>query len=124
VLRVAGTEWRLTDRARVGYSADGGVAVENLLLRRTGPGGGYLAADGVIPPRGNADFRLHAEGIDLAEARRIFPSLPEISGRLRVDATLNGAVTDPRLTLDTRVDSLRFGGAFADSVHVDRKSVV
>ena len=117
-LRIAGTEWRLNDRARVGYSADGGLAVENLLLRRTGPGGGYLAADGVIPPRGNADFRLHAEGIDLAEARRIFPSLPEISGRLRLDATLNGAVTDPRLTLDTRVDSLRYGGAFADSVHV------
>ena len=38
-LRIGGTEWRLQQRARVGWAAEQGIAVENLVLRRTGPAG-------------------------------------------------------------------------------------
>ena len=118
-LRIAGTDWRLAERARVAWNESQGLVVENLLLRRTGPGpGGSIAADGVLPPRGNADFRVHLEGIDLAEARRIFPSLPDAQGRLALDATINGEVNDPRLTLSARVDSLVYGGVRSDSLQI------
>ncbi|HVG45959.1 MAG TPA: translocation/assembly module TamB domain-containing protein [Longimicrobium sp.] len=118
-LRLGGAEWRLVQRSRVAWSEARGLAVENLLLRRTGPGvGGIIEADGVLPPTGVADFRLHLEGISLAEARRVFPALPDAAGVLRLDATIQGAVTDPRLTVNARVDSLRFGGVASDSLQV------
>ena len=118
-LRIGGTEWRLAQRARVGWTEARGLEVENLLLRRTGPGpGGLIAAEGVLPPRGNANFRLQLQAIDLAEARRIFPALPDAEGRLTLDATIEGAVTNPELHVDARVDSLRYGGVVADSVQV------
>lgn len=118
-LRIGGTEWRLAQRARVAWSAERGLAVENLLIRRTGPGpGGLIAADGVLPPRGTADFRLQVQGIDLAEARRVFPSLPAAEGTLTMDATIEGQVTDPRLHVEARVDSLVFGGVRSDSLQV------
>jgi autotransporter translocation and assembly factor TamB len=119
-LRIAGTDWRLAQRARVAWSADRGLAVENLLLRRTGPGpAGLISANGVLPPRGTADFRVHMDGIDLAEARRIFPSLPDAQGRLALDATIQGEVNDPRMTINARVDSLVYGGVRSDSVQVN-----
>ncbi|SOD02967.1 Autotransporter translocation and assembly factor TamB [bacterium JGI 053] len=118
-LRLGGAEWRLAQRARVAWSEDRGLAVENLLLRRTGPGvPGLIEANGVLPPSGAADFRVHLEGISLAEARRVFPALPDAAGTLRLDAAIQGAVTDPRLTLNARVDSLGFGGVTSDSLHV------
>jgi len=118
-LRIGGTEWRLAQRARVGWSEERGLAVEGLLLRRTGPGvGGLIAAEGVLPPSGNADFRVQLQGIDLAEARRVFPALPDAQGTLTLDATIQGQVNDPRLHVDARVDSLRYGGVTADSMQV------
>lgn len=118
-LRIGGTEWRLAQRARIAWTEERGLAVENLLLRRTGPGpGGLIAADGTLPPRGTADFRLQVQGIDLAEARRIFPALPDAQGTLALDATIEGQVTDPRLHVEARVDSLVYGGVRADSVQV------
>jgi len=118
-LRLGGTEWRLAQRARVGWSEARGLEVEDLLLRRTGPGaGGLIAANGVLPPRGTADFRLQLTGIDLAEARRIFPTFPVMQGTLTMDATIQGQVTDPRLHVNARVDSLVYGGVRSDSVHV------
>ncbi|HSU14902.1 translocation/assembly module TamB [Longimicrobium sp.] len=119
-LRIAGTDWRLAQRARVAWNPDQGLVVENLLLRRTGPGvGGQIAADGTLPPRGNADFRLHMEGIDLAEARRVFPSFPDAQGTLSLDAEIHGQVSDPRLTVNARVDSLVYGGVRSDSLQIN-----
>ncbi|MFL5538670.1 MAG: translocation/assembly module TamB domain-containing protein [Longimicrobiaceae bacterium] len=118
-LRLAGAEWRLERRARVAWSENRGLAVENLRLRRTGPGvPGIIEANGTLPPSGTADFRVHLEGVSLAEARRLFPAMPDAAGLLTMDAVIQGAVTDPRLTLNARVDSLHFGGVTADSLHV------
>jgi autotransporter translocation and assembly factor TamB len=118
-LRLAGAEWRLEQRTHVDWTADRGLAVETLRLRRTGPGApGIIEAQGTLPPRGAADFHLHLEGVSLAEARRLFPMLPDAAGVLRMDAVIQGQVTDPRLTLNARVDSLRFGGVSSDSLHV------
>ncbi|HYH79587.1 MAG TPA: translocation/assembly module TamB domain-containing protein, partial [Longimicrobium sp.] len=80
--------------------------------------GGLIAAEGVLPPRGNADFRLQLQGVDLAEARRVFPALPDARGTLTLDATIQGQVNDPRLHIDARVDSLRYGGVTSDSLQV------
>ncbi|HEX2202137.1 MAG TPA: translocation/assembly module TamB domain-containing protein [Longimicrobium sp.] len=115
-LRIGGMEWTLADRARVAWTPAGGLAVENLLLRRTGGPPAYIAADGVLPPRGLADLRVHVEGVTLAEARRLFPNLPEADGRLLLDAVITGPVEDPQLAIDARIDSLRYGGVTADSL--------
>ena len=118
-LRLGGSEWRLAQRAHVAWSAERGLAVQGLLLRRTGPGApGLIAAEGVLPPSGTADFRLQLQGIDLAEARRVFPAFPDAQGILTLDATIQGQVNDPRLRVEARVDSLRYGGVTADSVQV------
>lgn len=118
-LRLSGTEWRLAQRAHVGWTAERGLEVRDLLLRRTGPGAeGMIAANGVLPPAGAANFRVQARGIDLEEMRRIFPSIPQAAGVLALDATIEGQVTDPRLHIDARVDSLVYGGVRADSVQL------
>ncbi|HKP77367.1 MAG TPA: translocation/assembly module TamB domain-containing protein, partial [Longimicrobiaceae bacterium] len=118
-LRLGGAEWRLEQRTHVDWTAERGLAVDNLRLRRTGPGAtGVIEAHGTFPPRGAADFRLHLEGISLAEARRLFPAMPDAAGMLRMDATLSGDVADPRLAIDARVDSLRIGGVTSDSLHL------
>ncbi|MBV9111145.1 MAG: hypothetical protein JO306_17195, partial [Gemmatimonadetes bacterium] len=119
-LRLGGTDWRLAQRARVAWSQDQGLVVENLVLRRTGPGAtAQIAANGVLPPHGMADFRVQMTGIDLAEARRIFPSLPAAQGVLALDAEIRGDVNDPRMTVNARVDSLVYGGVRADSLQVN-----
>lgn len=118
-LRIAGTQWQLAQPARIGFSADEGLAVSNLVIRRTGAGAtGVIQANGVLPAHGTAAFTLHMEGIDLAEAQKIFPSLPAAQGRLALDANVQGPVNDPRLTIDARVDSLRYGGVASDSVQI------
>ncbi|HEU0052059.1 MAG TPA: hypothetical protein VFQ39_02735, partial [Longimicrobium sp.] len=115
-LRIGGTDWQLADRARVAWTPEGGLAVENLLLRRTGGGTGYIAADGVLPPRGVADLRVHVEGVELADVRRLLPTLPDVTGRLMLDAVISGEVNDPRFTVTASVDSLRYGGIATDSL--------
>lgn len=118
-LRLADAEWRLARPAHVDWTADRGLAVDTLRLQRTGPGApGIIELAGTLPPSGVADLRVHVEGVSLAEARRIFPALPDATGLLRLDAAIRGAVTDPRLSVDMRVDSLRFGGVQSDSTHL------
>jgi hypothetical protein len=124
-LRLAGTTWSLVDRARVAYTPETGLAVENLQLRRSGiASSGYLDVEGTLPPSGMADLRIHAGGIDVAELRRVFPQIPNMTGVVWMDAALQGPVADPRLDLrarvaelsfgDVRMDSLSLSGAYAD----------
>ena len=118
-LHLNGAEWRLEQRAHVDWTAEQGLAIDHLRLRRTGPGApGIIEAAGTFPPSGAANFRMHLEGVSLAEARRVFPALPDAAGILRMDAVVQGDVKDPRLTVDARVDSLRIGGVAADSAQL------
>ena len=116
-LRLGGVDWRLAERARIAFTEDGGLEVENLLLQRSGGAGpAWIAADGRLPPRGNADLRVHLEGVDLSELSRLLPNFPEARGRITLDAVIEGDVGDPRLNVDARVDSLAYGGVVADSL--------
>lgn len=111
-LRLAGTEWRLAERSRLGWGV-GGLTVENLRLRRV-DGLGYLEADGSLPQRGVADLRIRSFGIELAELRRLSPTFPAISGRMALEAAIEGPVSSPQMRLDLRVDSLAAGGVTSD----------
>jgi autotransporter translocation and assembly factor TamB len=127
--RIGGVAWTLAERARIAWSADRGLEVENLLLRRTGAATGLIAADGVLPPRGAADFRFEVRGLDLRELRRLLPQLPDAGGIVTASGVIDGAVENPRLTLDARVDSLQYGGVTADSLalsarYADRRMVL
>jgi autotransporter translocation and assembly factor TamB len=116
-LRLGNTRWRLMERARLGWG-DRGLAVENLALRRSDGGAGFIEADGLLPPTGTADLRIRAGQIQLADVRRLMPTLPEMSGTLSLQASVLGPVTDPRLVLDAAVDSLTTRGVTIDRLAV------
>jgi autotransporter translocation and assembly factor TamB len=116
-LRLGGEEWRLgVDRARVALTADGGLAVENLLLERTGDVPGIIEADGVLPGAGLANLRLRATNVQMDDVRRLYPALPELGGELTIEGVVEGPVTDPRIAVDVRVDRLAYEGVVAELV--------
>ncbi|HEX5724757.1 MAG TPA: translocation/assembly module TamB domain-containing protein [Longimicrobiaceae bacterium] len=112
-LRLAGTEWTLLERARLSWTGDRGTVIENLAL--VSSGGGRIEADGALPRRGTADLRVRVVDMDLAEVRRLVTTLPEdVGGTLFLDLAVTGAVENPQLTVQARVDSLRWAGVTTD----------
>jgi autotransporter translocation and assembly factor TamB len=119
-LRLGGTQWRLTERARLAWGG-GGLAVENFALRRSDGGAGFIEADGTLPPSGIADLQVRVGDLNLADLRRLAPTatIPELGGALNLQAAITGPVAAPQLFLDARVDSLTLRG-----VRLDRLAVV
>jgi autotransporter translocation and assembly factor TamB len=117
-LRLRDVHWVLAvPEARLART-EGGVVVQNLRLERTGAGTGFIEANGTLPTTGTADLAVRAGGIDLAELRRLVPTMPEMGGTLALDASILGPVEEPRLLLNASVDSLTYGDFAADSVAV------
>lgn len=116
-LRLGGTTWTLGDRARIAWSAETGLEVENLALRRSGiAGAGWLQVEGSLPPSGIADLVVRIGGVDLAELRPLVPQLPDVRGTVWLDASVVGPVRDPRVELTGRIVGFRYGGVETDSV--------
>lgn len=118
-LRLAEATWRLVNPSRLQWGGVVGLEIDNLALQRTGPVGGWLQIDGRLPPTGAADLRINARGVDLADARRVWERAPDIQGRLTMDAVLEGPASAPEMSLNARVDSLRYEGAAADVILLD-----
>ncbi|MDB4948280.1 MAG: Autotransporter translocation and assembly factor TamB [Gemmatimonadetes bacterium] len=115
-VRLGGATWSLVRPARVAYTADAGLAVQNLRLERTGGQPGFIEAQGTLPPTGTANLTVSAGGIDLAEARRLLPTLPAVGGTFALNATVRGPVDRPVLDVRGTVVGLGFGSAKADTV--------
>jgi hypothetical protein len=117
-LRLGGQKWLLADRARVAFTAQGGLEVENLALRRE-LGTGWIRAEGSLPSTGQADLVVSIRGLDVAEVERLYPPLPEMQGVVTLDLAIRGDVTDPVLDVTGSVLRLRYAGVSADSVALE-----
>ena len=120
-LRIGTSDWRLAGPARLRWGGGEGVAVDNLVLRRSGAATGWIEVDGMLPPTGNADLRVRMGGVDLAELRRIAGRGPDVQGILTLDAVIAGAVGTPTMSIRASVDSLRYQGVAADRVALDAR---
>jgi len=117
-VRLRDAHWTLAvPEARLART-EGGVVVQNLRLERSGAGTGFIEANGVLPTTGEASLAVRGGGIDLAELRRLLPTLPAVGGTLALDAAIVGPVEEPRLELNAAVDALTYGDFAADSVSV------
>lgn len=117
-LRLRDVQWTLASPGARLARVDGGYAVENLRLERSGAATGYIEANGLLPTEGEANLVVRAAGLDMAELRQIAPALPEIGGTLGLDVSITGPVEAPRLVLDARVVGLTYGGLQTDSLSV------
>jgi hypothetical protein len=117
-LRLRDVHWTLAvPEARLSRT-DGGLVVQNLRLERGGAATGFIEANGVLPTTGEANLVVRAGGIDLAEMRQLFSTLPEVGGTLALEASILGPVNEPRLVLNAQVDSLTYGDFAADSISI------
>jgi hypothetical protein len=115
-LRLGGSTWQLASPARLRWGGIDGVAVDSLVLRRTGAAEGFIEVDGRLPPTGNAELEIRAAGINLSDIRRVLPTVPEIEGILALSAIIEGPVASPELAIQTRIDNLRYRGGAADTI--------
>ncbi|HEV2131875.1 MAG TPA: translocation/assembly module TamB domain-containing protein, partial [Longimicrobiaceae bacterium] len=123
-LRLGPSRWQLALPTRVRWGEVEGLAVDSLVLHRTGAAEGWIEVDGRMPPTGATEFRMRAAGVDLGELRRLAPQfaqVPEIEGVLALEAVLEGPVGAPELAIEARLDSLRFEGARADTVSLSAR---
>lgn len=105
-LRIADATWNLAGPADFRYVSDEGLTIDQLRLLRSGDEAGYIEVDGTIPPRGNAEFRMTAEGVDLADFQQISKLAPAMEGMASINAVLDGPVNAPTLAIQGRVDDL------------------
>jgi hypothetical protein len=115
-LRLADASWRLVQNTRLRWGGVTGLEIQNLALQRTGDVGGWVQIDGRLPPTGAGDLRINLRDVDLADARRIWRQAPDVSGRVTLDAVLEGPASAPEMTIAARVDQFRYEGAAADAI--------
>ena len=115
-VRAGDAAWRLANSAEVRWGGVEGTRVSNLLLRRVGDETGSIAINGTIPPTGASELRVAVENLDLAFLRRLVPTAPELAGVVRLNAVLQGPVTDPELTVDGSITRFVYQGVAADSI--------
>jgi len=118
-LRVDGIAWELLAPSRIRWAEQEGLMVENLMLTRNGTGEGLIAIHGNLPPTGMANLTVRAEGIDLADIRRILRTGPALEGLLTLDVVLEGPVTDPELSIRISADQFGYEGVLTDRVVFD-----
>lgn len=129
VLRLGPDTWQLAGPTRVRWGGATDLEVERLVLRRTGDAPGLIEVDGRLATTGPLDLRLRVGGIDLAEVRRLVPTLPEMRGTIAMEAAFAGTAANPLLTVEASLDSVRYGGAEAERVtfrarYADRRATV
>jgi hypothetical protein len=119
-LRLRDVHWTLgVPEARLARVEGGGFLVQNLRLERTGTEStGFIEANGVLPPTGDATLVVRMGGIEMGELRQLVPTMPEVSGTLALTASITGPVANPALVLDATVDRLAYGGLTTDRLSV------
>lgn len=117
-VRLDGSAWSLVSRANLRWGGVEGIAIENLRLERSDGGEGSILVHGLLPPTGAADLEIRIAELGLGAVAGLFPAVPPLGGVLTMDAVLEGPVSDPTLSLISRIDSLEFQGAVADSLSI------
>jgi hypothetical protein len=119
ILRLEGVVWELLGPARVRFVRTDGLFVEDLALERRGPEPGLISVHGSIPPTGVADLSVAITNLDLSDLRRITTAVPPLEGLLTMEAVLSGPVADPEMSIQARLDDLRYEGVLTDRITFD-----
>lgn len=106
-LRFEPARWILEEPATVEWSGEG-LRVRNFRLARPDDDPMRIAADGVLPVRGEADFDLRVERLRLERLMELVQSEEEVEGALDLELRVRGSARRPTATASLLVDSLRF----------------
>ena len=113
-LRFDTTSWRTTRPATVRWGGRG-IEVVNLELR-SGPGQ-RIYANGLLPTEGRANFDLAVENFALENIAELLQSDLPLTGRVSLDAHVEGTAADPRVRGKLDLVDATYGGTVVPEVH-------
>ena len=113
-LRFDTTSWRTTHPATVRWGGRG-IEVVNLELR-SGPGQ-RIYANGLLPTEGRANFDLAVENFAVENIAELLQSDLPLTGRVSLDAHVEGTATDPRVSGKVDLANATYGGTAVPEVH-------
>jgi translocation and assembly module TamB len=93
-LRFDTTSWRTTHSSKIRW---GGRGVEVVDLELVNGPGRRIYANGLLPTEGQANFDLQVRDFAVENVAELLQSDLPVTGRVNLDAHVEGAATDPRL---------------------------
>ena len=97
VLRFPGERWNLGGPATLSWDP-GGLTVRDLRVIRPGVGGMRVRAQGRLPFRGQADFELSVDRLDVARIADAVQMSERLEGMVDVELRVTGSAEDPSIS--------------------------
>jgi translocation and assembly module TamB len=113
-LRFDTTAWRSTRPSTIRWGGRG-IEVVNLELR-SGPGQ-RIFANGLLPTEGRANFDLEVENFALENIAELLQSNLALTGRVSLDAHVEGTAVDPRANGKLDLVDATYNGVTVPDVH-------
>jgi translocation and assembly module TamB len=113
-LRFDTTTWRSTHASAIRWGPPG-IEVVNLELRSGGTR--RLYANGLLPTQGRADFDLSVTDFAVENIAELLQSDVPLTGRVSLDAHVQGTATDPRLNGRLDLVGARYNDAAVPEIH-------
>ena len=107
VLRFPDERWNLGGPATIGWDPDG-LTFRDLRLIRPGVGGMRLQAQGRVPFRGEADFDLSIQGLDVSRVAHVLQLSERIEGMVDVELEVTGDDVEPVMSGTVSATGFRF----------------
>jgi translocation and assembly module TamB len=125
-LRFDTINWRSARPGRVSWEGDA-LEVDDIEL--VSDGGGLVFVDGVLPLNGEADLRVTLREVELAHVGLLLQDDADLSGRITLDAHVQGSLDAPRFEgVGILVDAGRNGQVLPDTrasfAYADRELTV
>ena len=93
-LRIGSTTWELAEPSSIRFSESGALELQDTRITSAQ---GRITAGGSVAGSGPASFGAGVDGVDLADAARLWPDSLAIGGLLSMEAELSGTTDDPSM---------------------------
>ncbi len=107
VLRFPDERWNLGGPATIAWDPDG-LTFRDLRLIRPGVGGMRLRAQGRLPFRGEADFDLSVQGLDVGRIAHVLQMNERLEGMVNVELEVAGSDQEPIMAGTLSAADFRF----------------
>lgn len=107
VLRFPDERWNLGGPATISWDPDG-LTFRDLRLIRPGVGGMRVQAQGRVPFRGEADFDLSVQGLDVSRVAHVLQLSERIEGVVDVELEVTGSDVEPVMSGTVSTTDFRF----------------